>query len=246
MFRWVDEPQTPPGGLVAASAADTELTKPAVVAPEAAPIPVPDSGNGRTWLTPDVAAAGPAPIVHHLGGGGALVARPPEVADGLGLNETRVSPLDPDGYAVVTQSSRGLQEMVQPAATGPATAAGPGTAHCWRCVRETLPGQRFCRCGAMLVTWEPATGRARPLRAGTTQDVRGFRASIRAAAGGRPRFDRPLSSGVVLIRAVCLLAVILLAFSQLTPVGVSARDWVVDRVAEYLPGTEQSTVPGDR
>jgi hypothetical protein len=92
------------------------------------------------------------------------------------------------------------------------------------------------------VVVEPATAQARPFRAGSTKDVRGFRASIRAAAGGRPRFDRPLSSRVVLIRAVGVLTVILLVFSQFTQLGISGREWLVDRVVESLSGVAS---PGD-
>jgi hypothetical protein len=237
-FRWVDEAETLPGadGPVTESTADVDMRRPVVAELGAPTNPAPEAGSAGTWVTPAVAAAGPAPTVHHLGGGAALVARPPEVADGLGLGDTWVSPLDPDGRPVVTPSPRGLQEMVRPApALGAAADAGPGALQCWRCGREALPGQRFCRCSAMVVV-EPATPQARSFRPGSTKDLRGFRASIRAAAGGRPRFDRPLSSRVVLIRAVGVLAVILLVFSQFTQLGISGREWLVDRVVESLSG----------
>jgi hypothetical protein len=167
--------------------------------------------------------------VRELAPGSGLVARPPEVASGMGLRAAKITPVRPD-----------QQPLLVPAHSAPAVVRDepeiPGGQVCKVCRRSSPPERRFCACGATLMRRDVAASPAQ--RAGAAdrpRSVKGFRAGLRAAAGGRPRFDRPVAVRVRAMRFLLIAGLLVLAGSQLTPGGIDARHWTTDRAKSLVP-----------
>lgn len=110
---------------------------------------------------------------------------------------------------------------------------------CWHCTRPVAPAARFCACGSVLVTLVDAAGRrsaAGSRRPRLPMTVHGFQVAIRAAAAGRPLFDRPLSSGVLVFRVIVMVAVVMAVAGQATDVGSRIRGELLTLVASVVSG----------